>query len=316
MSSTLTADAAATSTTPPRATSPSPSPRADVTPPCASASETSDAAGDAKTTTPTVERVSQVPIDVEEAIKMFKARAGIELKPARSSESSIIFSWGVRFAYLVNGEQQLGWKCLASQSCREEASFCRLFSGKTSSATKHLKEVHSIPSAPARLPLTEAQEALARTQLEIQWRPHVLRDDSDDWIQELNLTSAARFAPSSTPMTHRLRILILDGSMRERNYSRLLAYECARVLDYLGAQVRVLTPLGLPVCDPSTPKTDAKVLELSALTEWSEGQMWIATEMHGQVSAAMKNQLDWFPATTASERPMQGKTVAVLQVRP
>lgn len=262
-----------------------------------------------------MERVSQAPIDVEEAIKMFKARAGIELKPARSSETSIIFSWGVRFAYLVNGEQQLGWKCLASQSCREEASFCRLFSGKTSSATKHLKEVHSIPSAPARPPLTEAQEALTRTQLEIQWRPHVLRDDSDDWVQELNLTSAARFAPSGTPMTHKPRILILDGSMRERNYSRLLAYECARVLDYLGAQVRVFSPLGLLVCDPSAPKTDAKVLELSALTEWSEGQMWIATEMHSQVSAAMKNQLDWFPATTGAERPMQGKTVAVLQVR-
>lgn len=315
MSSSPSATASASSSTPPaspRAAPPSPSPRADVTPPPLSA--TVDVSG-AQPTPSSSARASQVPIDVVEAIKMFKARAGIELKPARSSETSIIFNWGVRFTYMVNGEQQLGWKCLASQSCREEASFCRLFCGKTSTATKHLKEVHSIPSAPMRPQLTEAQEVLARAQLEVQWRPHVLLDDADDWVQELNLTSAARFAPSGAPMTHRPRILLLDGSVRERNYSRLLVYECARVLDYLGAQVRVFTPLALPVCDPSAHKTDTKVLELSALTEWSEGQMWVATEMHGQVSAAMKNQLDWFRATTGSERPMQGKTVAVLQVR-
>jgi len=35
---------------------------------------------------------------------------------------------------------------------------------------------------------------------------------------------------------------------------------------------------------------------------------------HGQVTAALKNQIDWIPLSTGSVRPTQGRTLAVAQV--
>ncbi len=53
--------------------------------------------------------------------------------------------------------------------------------------------------------------------------------------------------------THPSRILLLYGSLRDRSYSRLLTYEAARLLDYLGAETRIFDPSGLPFCRTQCP---------------------------------------------------------------
>ncbi|MFP3747735.1 NAD(P)H-dependent oxidoreductase, partial [Achromobacter sp. SIMBA_011] len=42
--------------------------------------------------------------------------------------------------------------------------------------------------------------------------------------------------------THKPRILILYGSLREVSYSRLLALEAQRLLERLGCEVRIFDP--------------------------------------------------------------------------
>ena len=73
--------------------------------------------------------------------------------------------------------------------------------------------------------------------------------------------------------THPPRILMLYGSLRERSYSKLLTLEAARLLEAMGAEVRVFDPLGLPQPD-AAPDTHAKVEELRDLAAWSEGMVW------------------------------------------
>ncbi len=70
--------------------------------------------------------------------------------------------------------------------------------------------------------------------------------------------------------THRPRILLLYGSLRERSFSRLLTLEAERLLRYLGAETRVYDPRGLPLPDDA-PADHPKVAELRALSGWSEG---------------------------------------------
>ena len=48
---------------------------------------------------------------------------------------------------------------------------------------------------------------------------------------------------------HRPRILLLHGSLRDRSYSRLLAWEAARLLERLGCDTQLFDPRGLPVFD-------------------------------------------------------------------
>lgn len=112
---------------------------------------------------------------------------------------------------------------------------------------------------------------------------------------------------------HKPRILILYGSLREISYSRFLAEESARLLEYLGCEVRIFNPSGLPLPDDA-PDTHMKVQELRELSLWSEGQVWISPERHGSMTGIMKAQIDWIPLTTGSVRPTQGKTLAVMQV--
>ena len=57
-----------------------------------------------------------------------------------------------------------------------------------------------------------------------------------------------------------------------------------------------------------------KVQELRALTQWSDGHVWVSPEMHGQITGVFKNQIDWIPLNTGSIRPTQGKTCCVAQV--
>ena len=113
--------------------------------------------------------------------------------------------------------------------------------------------------------------------------------------------------------THAPRILILYGSLREVSYSRLLAEEAGRLLTHFGAEVRFFDPSGLPLPDDA-PVSHPKVQELRALSEWSEGQVWVSPERHGAITGIMKAQIDWIPLSIGAVRPTQGKTLAVMQV--
>ncbi|SOC81751.1 arsenical resistance protein ArsH [Ensifer adhaerens] len=113
--------------------------------------------------------------------------------------------------------------------------------------------------------------------------------------------------------THPPRILILYGSVRAVSYSRLLAQEAGRLLEHFGAEVRFVDPSGLPLPDDA-PVSHPKVQELRALSEWSEGQVWVSPERHGAITGIMKAQIDWIPLSIGAIRPTQGKTLAVMQV--
>ncbi len=113
--------------------------------------------------------------------------------------------------------------------------------------------------------------------------------------------------------THKPRILILYGSLRQVSYSRLLAMEAKRLLEHFGAEVKVFDPSGLPLPDDA-PVSHPKVQELRDLSAWSEGQVWVSPERHGTLTGIMKAQIDWIPLSVGAVRPTQGKTLAVMQV--
>jgi arsenic resistance protein ArsH len=118
---------------------------------------------------------------------------------------------------------------------------------------------------------------------------------------------------SAPVSTHRPRILLLYGSLRERSYSRFLTQEAARLLEFFGAETRIFDPSGLPLPD-AVPASHLKVQELRTLSLWSEGQVWCSPERHGAISGIMKAQIDWLPLELGSVRPTQGRTLAVMQV--
>jgi len=112
---------------------------------------------------------------------------------------------------------------------------------------------------------------------------------------------------------HPPRMLLLYGSLRERSYSKLLTLEAARLLQALGAEVRIFDPLNLPQPD-ATPDSHPKVQELRDLAAWSEGMVWCSPERHGAMTGIMKSQIDWIPLSVGGVRPTQGKTLALMQV--
>mgnify|MGYP000108825326 CR=1 FL=1 len=113
--------------------------------------------------------------------------------------------------------------------------------------------------------------------------------------------------------THKPRILLLHGSLRERSYSRLANEEAARILEALGCETKIFDPHGLPQVD--TVEADhPKVKELRDLVIWSEGMVWCSPERHGSMTGIMKSQIDWIPLALGGVRPTQGKTLAVMQV--
>ena len=145
------------------------------------------------------------------------------------------------------------------------------------------------------------------------WLAHRnLDDESPCWVKEV-APKLTKFDYSSLPIGRAPRILVLYGSLRPTSFSRKLAYEFARLLEELGCDVRVYNPRGLPVRDPSLENED-KVQEIRALTQWSDGHVWVSPEMHGQITGVFKNQIDWIPLNTGSVRPTQGKTCCVAQV--
>lgn len=112
---------------------------------------------------------------------------------------------------------------------------------------------------------------------------------------------------------HAPRFLILYGSLRERSFSRVLAYEAARLLEAMGGEVRIYDAHGLPLPDDTT-ADHPKVQELRDLSIWSEGHVWVSPERHGNMTGVMKSQIDWLPLSEGSVRPTQGRTLAVMQV--
>lgn len=109
------------------------------------------------------------------------------------------------------------------------------------------------------------------------------------------------------------RFLLLYGSLRARSYSRLVIEESARLLNALGADVRIFNPDGLPIVDEQS-EQHPKVLELQELVQWADGMIWCSPERHGAMTGLMKTQIDWIPLSIGAVRPTQGKTLAVMQV--
>ena len=113
--------------------------------------------------------------------------------------------------------------------------------------------------------------------------------------------------------SHKPRILLLYGSLRQRSFSRLVVEECARLLIAMGAEVKIYNPSGLPLPDDADAE-HPKVQELRDMVTWSEGQVWCSPERHGSMTGIMKSQIDWIPLSLGAVRPTQGKTLAVMQV--
>lgn len=131
-------------------------------------------------------------------------------------------------------------------------------------------------------------------------------------MAQLDMPTLAKLEPAAD-ISHAPRILMLYGSLRERSFSRLLTQEAARILEHFGAEVRIFDPTELPMAG-SVAETHPKVVELRALSMWSEGQVWCSPERHGAITAVMKNQIDWIPLEQGAMRPSQGRTLAVMQV--
>lgn len=117
----------------------------------------------------------------------------------------------------------------------------------------------------------------------------------------------------ATHSSHKPKILLLYGSLRERSFSRLSIEEAARILEYLGAETRTFNPSGLPLPDDADDQ-HPKVQELRELAQWSEGMVWCSPERHGAMTGIMKTQIDWIPLALQGVRPTQGKTLAIMQV--
>jgi arsenical resistance protein ArsH len=138
-------------------------------------------------------------------------------------------------------------------------------------------------------------------------------------VEDLPNVDPAMFAPPDSALlqparsTHKPRILLLYGSLRERSFSRLLTEEAARLLESFGAECRIFDPTGLPLPD-GAPADHPKVAELRDFSAWSEGQVWTSPERHGAMTGIMNAQIDWIPLSIGAVRPTQGKTLAVMQV--
>ena len=62
--------------------------------------------------------------------------------------------------------------------------------------------------------------------LQVDYRPHSVPTGTSDWVTDLELDGAQQLGRSSPGAP--LRVLVLYGSLRERSFSKFLAYEFAR----------------------------------------------------------------------------------------
>ena len=79
--------------------------------------------------------------------------------------------------------------------------------------------------------------------------------------------------------SHKPRVLMLYGSLRETSYSRIAAEEAGRILEHMGAEVKFFNPKGLPLFDNGDSADHPKVQELRELIQWSEAQVWSSPEI-------------------------------------
>ncbi|MCO1335962.1 arsenical resistance protein ArsH [Microbulbifer sp. OS29] len=118
---------------------------------------------------------------------------------------------------------------------------------------------------------------------------------------------------SAEPNIEPSKILVLFGSLRPNSFSRLLANQVMEILEHFGAEVRLFDPIDLPIYD-GVSQEHPKVQQLRDRSAWSQGQVWISPEIHGNISAVFKNQIDWLPLEQSACRTTQGKTLAVMQI--
>ncbi|ODM19472.1 hypothetical protein SI65_04456 [Aspergillus cristatus] len=169
------------------------------------------------------------------------------------------------------------------------------------------------PTLPHSLALPETEDDPTIRQ---KYRPFLTATEEQDWINALELNTALSMVQQDLQKESsqgRLKVLVLYGSLRRRSYSKLVAFEAARILFRLGCDVRVFDPEGLPVKN-DTDSEHHKVQELRGLSTWSDGHVWVSPEQHGNLTAVFKNQIDWIPLSTGSIRPTQGRTLAIAQV--
>ena len=142
---------------------------------------------------------------------------------------------------------------------------------------------------------------------------------SDGGPSDLPSVAAAHFESSSLdrlevaePSTHKPRILLLYGSLRERSFSRFLTEEAARLLAALGADTRISTR---GTCRLPTARRIHIPKFRNSLSRGLVGRTGLVlTRRHGAMSGIMKAQIDWIPLSLGAVRPTQGKTLAVMQV--
>lgn len=156
----------------------------------------------------------------------------------------------------------------------------------------HLPKTVSIPAEASSLAIPPAEDD---AEVRSKYRPFLQHPEvtNTDWISQLELDTVLKLASTEIHRTghQRLRVLVLYGSLRSRSYSRLLAFECARILWRLGCDVRVFNPSGLPVKDDSQQGHD-KVQELRALSQWSDGHVWVSPEQHGNLVCCCTSSVD------------------------
>lgn len=112
--------------------------------------------------------------------------------------------------------------------------------------------------------------------------------------------------------THKPRILIFYGSLREVSYSRLLAHEARRLLERLGCEVRMFDPRGFRF--PTRLRSAIRKCRSCATCRNGRKARSVSPERHGAMTGIMKAQIDWIPLSLGSIRPTQGKTLAIMEV--
>jgi len=141
------------------------------------------------------------------------------------------------------------------------------------------------------------------------------KEESASYEGCCDAVTATLLAMQKKMSTHAPKFLLLTGSLRADSCSRKVAIEVGRVLASYGADVKLFDATDLPLFSQDIdPKSNAKAMELRTLTRWCEGMVWISPEVHGNMSAVFKNQVDWMPLTEGAIRPTHTTTVNNLRV--